>query len=462
MTYINLTDSPGTRGVNGLRIASLIALLGAAAFVSAGPGVGATPPATQCAPAANYPAAATAVAFWSTEARCAIVPAGPPKTTLFGTENFGNKFPGDAAVYMGIVHVAIYQAAAAAAPAETSLNAAIATAAYDTLTGLQLTLTGPPLPVGVNQMILDNDYKAYLAALPDGTAKTDGISVGQGVAQHVLALRANDGRDCSTTLADLNPPAAGPGIWQPNPPPALGQPSPPVLGLCLPGMRPLALHSASQFRPGAPNPLRSPKYADDFKQVKELGAIDSKSRTPEQTTQAQFWTDHDLRQWNDGLLRLAAAQGLDLVQTAHMLAMAHVAGGDALIACFDAKYRYWHWRPYQAIPQAYADNNPATLADPKWQPLGQPPLGTPNHPEYPSAHACHSTAVVTALEEFFGTDEIPFTLDSRITNTTSNYARLGDVVTDVVAARVLVGFHFLSSDLEGAKLGQKVGQADSD
>ena len=67
---------------------------------------------------------------------------------------------------------------------------------------------------------------------------------------------------------------------------------------------------------------------------------------------------------------------------------------------------------------------------------------------------------MTALEEFFGTDEIPFTLDSRITNTTSNYARLGDVVTDVVAARVLVGFHFLSSDLEGAKLGQKVGRAD--
>ena len=105
MTDINLTGRPGTPGVNGLRIASLIALLGAAAFVSAGPGVGATPPATQCAPAAAYPAAATAVAFWSTEARCAIVLAGPGG--IFGTENFGNKFPGDAAVYMGIVHVAI-------------------------------------------------------------------------------------------------------------------------------------------------------------------------------------------------------------------------------------------------------------------------------------------------------------------------------------------------------------------
>jgi hypothetical protein len=47
------------------------------------------------------------------------------------------------------------------------------------------------------------------------------------------------------------------------------------------------------------------------------------------------------------------------------------------------------------------------------------PLGTtPNFPEYPSAHACHSTAVVNALDAFFGTDKVPFTLDSRITGTT--------------------------------------------
>ena len=318
-------------------------------------------------------------------------------------------------------------------PAETSLRAAIATAAYDTLTGL----------LGANQTILDNDYNAYLAALPDGTRKEHGISVGQLVAQTVLALRANDGRDCSTKVTDLNPPAPGPGIWQPNPP-APGQQPPAVLGLCLPGMRPLALHSASQFRPGPPNALTSPEYADDFNQIKKLGGIVS-TRTSEQTTQARFWTDHDIRQWNDGLLRLAAARGLDLVQTARMLAMAHVAGGDAVIACFDAKYHYWFWRPYQAIPQADTDNNPATDADPNWKPLGQPPLGTPNHPEYPSGHACHSTAVVTALEEFFGTDEIPFTLDSRVTKTSRDYARLGDVVTDVVAARVLIGFHFLNS-----------------
>jgi hypothetical protein len=439
------------------RLAFLAVVLGAAAFVGAGPGAGATPPTTQCAPAANYPAATTPVAFWSTEARCAIVPPGPGG--VFGTENFGNKFPGEAAVYMGIVHVAIYDAAVAIeggyqpyaptspAPADTSPEAAIATAAYRTLSGLQPQLAA-------SQTILDNDYIAYMAAVPDATAaeqaaKQNGVDVGQQVAQAVLALRAHDGRGCTTTVADLDPPAgvlgvSAPGVWQPAP----GM----VLGLCLPGMRPLALQSASQFRPDGPNALTSQEYAEDLNQVEQLGAADSTIRTADQTQEARFWTDHDIRMFNDGLLHLAATRQLDLVQTARMLAMAHVAGGDAMIACFDAKYHYWFWRPYKAIPLAYTDGNPDTVADPNWKPLGP----TPNFPEYPSAHACHTAAVVGALDSFFGTDKVSLTLDSRVTGTTDQYDRLQDVVKDVDWARVLVGFHFRNSDLQGSNLGRKV------
>jgi hypothetical protein len=435
------------------RLALVLVLLGAVAFVGAGPAVGASP-RTQCAPAANYRAATTPIAFWSTEARCAIVPAGPGGS--FGSENFGNKFPGEAAVYMGIVHVAMYDAAVAleggyrpyvptpAAPANTSPEAAIATAAYATLTGLQ-----PQL--GANQTILDDDYTAYLAAILDGTAmektaKRHGIAIGGQVAQAILALRANDGRERNPTIADLDPPAPGPGVWQPAPGDALG--------LRLPGMKPLALTSASQLRLDGPYPLTSRRYAKDFNQVKELGRVDSTARTPEQTSQARFWTDHDLRQWNDGMLRLAVARGLDLAQTARMLAMAHVAGGDGMIACFDTKYHYWFWRPYQAIPLADMDGNPKTVADPSWTPLG----ATPNFPEYPSAHACHSTAVVKALDAFFGTDMVPFTLDSRVTHTTREYQRLHSIMKDVDSARVLVGFHFFDSDLQGSRLGGKVGR----
>jgi hypothetical protein len=397
--------------------------------------------------------AATPVIDWSNEARRAIV---PPSA---GRENYGNKFPGEAAVYMGIVHAAIYDAAVAIeggyepyaieliAPPDTSSAAAIATAAHHTLIGLQ-----PPLGLTEAQLaILDGDYANYLDAIPDGTAKENGILIGRQVAEALVGLRANDGREQNPTLADLNPPPPGPGIWERNP----GNPLPPVLGLRLPGIRPLALESAPQFRPDGPNPLTTEEYTEDFNQVKELGRLDSATRTEAQTTQALFWTDHDLRQWNDGMLRLADGRGLDLVQTARMLAMAHVAGSDAMIACFEAKYHYWFWRPSRAIPLADTDGNPATEADPSWLPLRT----TPNFPEYPSAHACHSTALAEALRAFFGTDNVPFSLDSRITFTTREYERFHEAVRDVNLARVLAGFHFRNSDQEGSALvGRRVGR----
>jgi hypothetical protein len=273
---------------------------------------------------------AAPVIDWSHEARRAIVPAGPGG--IFGPENYGNKFPGEAAIYMGIVHAAMYDAAVAIAggyrpyalplpaPAETSAEAAIATAAHGVLAGLQPALGLTP----AQQATLDGRYDSYLARIPDGLAKANGISVGGQAASAVLALRANDGRERSPQIEDLDPPAPGPGVWSPG--------SAPAVGLRVPGIRPLALESASQFRPDGPSLLASLEYADEFQQLIDIGGVDS-DRTAEQTLTALFWTDHDLRQWNDGMLELAAARELDLVQAARMLAMAHVAGGDAMLAC---------------------------------------------------------------------------------------------------------------------------------
>jgi hypothetical protein len=378
----------------------------------------------------------TPVAHWSLEAQRALVP--PPAGN-------GNKFPGEAAVYMGIVHVALHDAAVAiqggyrpyaiavTAAADTSAAAAIATAAHGVLVALLPTQRGD----------LDNRYAEYVSKLPDNAAKTNGIAIGEHVAAGIVALRANDGRNADPEY--VQQPPSGPGVFEPDP-------TKPVLGLRLSRIRPLALESPWQFRPHGPTPLASQEYAADFEEVKRLGRFDSPARTDEQTTDALFWTDHDLRQWNEGLLRLAADRGLDFVQTARMLAMAHVSGGDAMIACFDAKYQYMFWRPAAAIPLANTDANPATERDAAWRPLRT----TPNFPEYPSAHACHSSAVVETLATFFGTDEVLLSLDSQATGTTRSFKQLHEVVKDVEQARVLVGFHFRNSDLEGSILGRNV------
>jgi hypothetical protein len=392
------------------------------------------------------------VTYWSNEARKAIIPASA------GPENYGRRGPADGAVYMGIVHVAIYDAAVALeggyefyaqynppiiVPPNTSSAAAIATATHHTLVGL---------PCGLNTSevnTLTGIYDAYMANIPDVEARENGRMIGERVAQVIVALRQNDGR-CANP--PFNPPPPGPGVWERNP----GNPPPPVVGFLLPGITPLALESASQFLPDGPNALTSDEYTEDFNQVKDLGRVDSTTRTPMQTAQALFWTDHDIRQWNDGLLRLVTDRGLDLVQAARMLAMAHVAGGDGMIACFDAKYHYWFWRPIAAIRQADIDGNPATEPDPTWTPL----RGTPNHPEYPSAHASHSTALTRALEAFFGTDRIPFYLDSRVPGATPtrSYRSFHEALKDVNQARVLVGFHFRNSCQEGSNVGRTVGR----
>jgi hypothetical protein len=346
---------------------------------------------------------------------------------------------------MGIVHAAIYDAAVAVSggyqpyrvspvvPPGASLDAAVATAAHRVLVGL---FPG-------QQADLDAAYDASLAGIPEGQSKADGIAAGEQVGAGILDLPAIDGLNSTVPYVQ---PAPGPGVYEPT---ASATP----LGTKLPLVVPLALEAASQFRPDGPSPLSSEEYAADLEQVKQLGRLDSAVRTEEQTRIALFWTDHDIPQWNRNLVRLAAQRGLAPVETARMLAMVHVAGSDAMIACFDAKYHYLSWRPVHAIRRADTDGNPLTERDQTWQPLRT----TPNHPEYPSAHACHSTALAEALESAFG-GNVPFSLDSLVTGETRSYERFKDVVQEVNRARVWAGFHFRNSDQEGSTLGRKVGR----
>jgi len=179
---------------------------------------------------------------------------------------------------------------------------------------------------------------------------------------------------------------------------------------------PLAVRLYAERSPDGPNPLTSAEYATDFNEVKAYGSIDSAIRTPEQTEIARFWAANTAIQWPSAERALAVENGFGLAKTARMLAMAQVATADSLLGCFDAKYHYFFWRPRQAIPNADRDGNPATEADPNWT-----PLLVVNHPEYPGAHGCGTTAVTGALAAFFGTDKVAFSVNSSLTGTTRYY-----------------------------------------
>jgi hypothetical protein len=95
------------------------------------------------------------------------------------------------------------------------------------------------------QAMLDTAYVASLSGIPDCSAKTDGIAVGEAVANQILALRANDGAGAAVVAPYT--PGSQPGDWIPTPPafrPALD-----------PGwdtVQPFFLREGSQFRPGPP------------------------------------------------------------------------------------------------------------------------------------------------------------------------------------------------------------------
>jgi hypothetical protein len=388
----------------------------------------------QCLATAAAPATiGNPVLDWNEAAQKAIVPSVTPLP----------RPPGSSIVLEGIVQAAIYDATVAieggyehfvatpevSRPASTA--AAVAKAACEVLVAR----------VPDQAASVEAKYAAYLAAIPDGAAKENGIDVGRQVAQAILAWRMGDGFD---NLIPWVQPPPGPGVFEPYP-------APPPVDVKLKQVRPLTLSSNDQFRPDGPSPLTSAEYAADFNEVKAYGRIDSTVRTPKQTEVARFWSENTPIQWPRTQRELALAQGLDLGETARMLALPQVASADALLACFDAKYHYVFWRPRLAIRRADTDGNPATERDPTWEPL----LNV-NHPEYPGAHGCVTKAVTVALAAFFGTDKVAFSMSSTVTGTTHQFERFKDAAKEVYDARTWAGLHFRNSTMEGASLGRKV------
>jgi len=310
-------------------------------------------------------------------------------------------------------------------------NAAIAAAAREVL------VARVPGQAGAVQLA----YDAYLAGIPDGEAKINGIAVGQAVAADVLADRAGDGFDADP---DWVQPPPGPGVFEPV------APTKPV-DIKMGAVRPIAISSAEAFMPGPPVDMSSAEYAADFAEVKALGRKTGSTRTPQQTETALFWSENPVVQWNRTLGELAVRHGLDRVDTARLLAMASVSSADSLIVCLRAKYRYVFWRPVHAIQRAATDGNPATEPDPEWQ-----SLLVVNHPEYPSGHGCASGAVIPAIAAFFGTNRLEVTMSSTVTGTSRTYLNLKEIARDIFMARIYSGLHFRSTMAAGFNLGKHV------
>jgi hypothetical protein len=374
----------------------------------------------------------------------------PPAPARFQTEGL---------IYMSYVQAAVYDAV-------TKIKGGYVP--YHKFGGVKATGASPEAAVGaatrtaLNYYLpaeaaaakVDSQYTAFLDGLGakglSAASISAGVAVGEAAANDIIALRSSDGRNAPTsTFGAIGPVVAG--AWQVVPPATSAQT--PWVAF----MKPFLLKKSSQFRLRSPSALSSTAWANDFNETKAYGSKTSTVRTPEQTAIAYFWNANVINQQNQLYQDVAKARGMSLLNTAHLLAMGELTVTDAAIACFDSKYHFLLWRPFTAIRNAELDGNPATEPDPNWAPL----LGTPNHPEYPSAHGCVSSALGEVLAKVLHSRSINVSIQGSTSGgstlvTSRHFATVADLDNEIVNARVWIGFHYRHSTVDGETLGRNV------
>jgi hypothetical protein len=302
------------------------------------------------------------------------------------------------------------------------------------------------------QASLDAQFAQSLAAIPDSPDKTDGIAVGQAVADEILAIRAHDG---SSVPPPAFVPVDTPGTYQFTPPNFK-----PAQFTQWSEVTPFAIELASQFRPGPPPVLTSDRYSEAFNEIKSLGMLDSPTATAEQKQIGLFWNGAIQNYWNEITGTLSTEHNLSTAENARLFALLDLSLADTVIAFYDAKYAYNFWRPVTAIRAADTDNNPATEADPNWLPES---TNTAPDPSYPGAHAAISQAAATVLISFFNSDRFAARVSSEtLPGVTRPFEAVSDIAREASLSRILAGQHFRFDESAGQRLGAQVGEFVSD
>jgi hypothetical protein len=364
-------------------------------------------------------------------------------------------------VEMATVHLAMYDAIMAVVgtykpflvtPTATAPNsaraqdAAVMAAAYGVIKGFWPD-RGP---------VYQATYDDKLLALNSGAVGDEvsrGIALGAEVAAKVLEARAKDGR-----MNPFGPYPTGTMPGQYRLPPV------PLASPYIANIKPFALASAAQFRGSLRGPpvLGSAAYAADFAETRDWGSAGSALRSSEQTDIARFHTEAPNVHWPRNLGQFSHWTGgtgattvLTLAEDARLSAMMWVSLSDTIVACWDAKFYFWAWRPQSAIQLADTDGNDNTVAVPGWLPLGP----VPPHPEYPAAHTCVSSAVAETLASYFDTRKLAFSFDARTVTpavAAHQYTSVDEFVQNNFMGRIWGGQHFRHSLNDGVTMGKLV------
>lgn len=359
------------------------------------------------------------------------------------------KNPFAQARYAAIVQLAVFEAVNSithkyqpylgtiTVPPDASPDAAAIEAAYEVLVAY----------FPSSQSTLYTAYLNSMGSIPDGPAKTDGMTTGHNAASAMMLLRANDGSFPPITTQP-GPPV--PGVWQ-------------LTGVCTagiafqwPNVTPFGISSASDFLLDPPPALTSNEYAKAYNEVMTVGSLNSAERPPDRANVALFYAASSPTQvFNQAAEQVAVALGRSLSDNARALALINMAMSDGLVASFLNKYIYNFWRPETAIHGGNTDGNPNTTGDPNWTPF----ITTPCFPSYPSNHGSAGNAAAEVMRRIYGDDGVSITLTNPAVPTiVLQYTSFKQITDDISDARVYGGIHFRTDQVAGEHLGKAVGK----
>jgi len=254
--------------------------------------------------------------------------------------------------------------------------------------------------------------EAMQARLLAGVEYPSDVAAGRAIGQRIAALAIARGQSDESDAKWTGSVPEGPGKWKGSNPIA------PLAAT----WKPWVLARRDEFRP-------SPPPAFDSETVKAaLGELKAFSRTPKSNHLAIYWEvyggarAHAL--WNEVARMKVLEQGeaLSALTMSRVFAALNIAFLDSAIACWDGKYAYWYIRPTQLDPELKSVFPP------------------PNHPSYPAAHGCLSTAAATVLARVFPSDR----------------DRLLAHGKEASEARIWAGIHYRFDIDAGQEIGRKV------
>jgi hypothetical protein len=281
--------------------------------------------------------------------------------------------------------------------------------------------------------------ESFVTAQPSSVL-TKSAEFGKAVAVAIFNWSESDGYKYAS-----NPytPPTGPGLWLPTAP-AYGAASTPYWG----NNRTVISGSTSNTLPATPKTYSTDPASPFYQMVKQLYDA-SLNLTDEQKAMAMFWRDvpgvTSPGHWLSIMQQAIRKTNSHLDKAAFAYALTGSSINDALISCWKAKYQYNLVRPITYIRDVIGNGT--------WNSY----LGTPPHPEYPSAHAVLSCAGAGILDKLFpNTGSFTDNTYDYMGFAPRTYSSFMAIAEEAGKSRFYAGIHYQPSIDAGIIVGKKV------